>query len=112
MRSDLQDGASPRKVAHSVAETRIEETRIVYAEFPYRRIKRHHLCRVIRRHSNLFLGCKNVEITWIQYQPLVADVVLRIPELFWRVMVHLAEVDHRRILLGFICDDLGSSHRM
>src|SRR5208282_4682373 len=105
--SDLQDGASPCKVAHSVTEARVEETGVVYPELAYRRIKRNHLCRVIRRNPNLFFGRKNVEISWIQYQPLVADVVFGIPKLFWCVMVHLAEVDHWRILLGFICDDLG-----
>src|SRR5258706_15300452 len=98
MRPDFQDGASPRKVAHSVTEARIEETSIVYSEFTYGRIERNHLRRVIRRHTNLLLGCKNVEISRIQYQSLVADVVRRIPKLFCRVRVPSTDVDHRRII--------------
>ena len=35
MRSDFQDRASPRKVAHSVTEAWIEEAGIVYPELAY-----------------------------------------------------------------------------
>lgn len=35
MCSDLQDGARPRKIAHSVTEARVEETGIVYPELTY-----------------------------------------------------------------------------
>src|SRR5213593_4912820 len=53
--TNLQHRARTLPAGAGVAETWIEEARIMHAEFADQRIERHHLSGIVRRHLDCFL---------------------------------------------------------
>src|SRR6202790_1639529 len=104
-RAYLQYRARTLAAGAGIAEARIEEARVMHAEFADQRIERHHLRGVIRRHlDGLFRG-QNVELAGIENEAAVGPRRYRLPELIDRIAAAAVDIDHAGVPLGAIADE-------
>src|SRR5690349_4579468 len=102
--ANFQNCASALYVVAAVAETGIEEASIVHAELAHGRIEGHHLSGIVRGDAHLFARGENVEVPWFQHQAVAAGLADGVPEILWRIVIHVGQVNCRSILSGFVGD--------
>ena len=102
MRSDFQNSPRSGYIPITVPKTRIEKASVVNSEFTNRRIERHHLRSVIRRHAHSFTRGEDIKVPWIENNSTIATTRYRIPELFNFMEIYLIEIHERRIFFPFV----------
>ncbi|SLM46598.1 protein of unknown function [Nitrospira japonica] len=88
-----------------VSESRIEETRVMGAQFSASRLVGHHFCRIVRRNADAFFGSQNVELFRLQQQAVLAMPVQGLPEIRCRVIADFGKVDDVAVLFRPVADD-------
>src|SRR5579862_4341917 len=98
-RAHLEHGSRSEAARSGVAETRIEEARIVHAEFTDQGIERHHFCGVIGRHLHRFVRRQDIKFVGIKDEALVGACRDGLPKIGGIVSVTLVDFDHRGVAL-------------
>src|ERR1700760_3083540 len=81
------------------AKAGIEEPCVVDAKLASTRVIRHHLRRILRRHSDSLLGHQDVELIRHQGESRLLVKVHRLPEVEWIIIAAL-EIDAPRVVFG------------
>src|SRR5581483_4709247 len=80
-RPHFENGARAKPAGAGVAETRVEEARVMHAKFADQRIERHHFGSVIGRHLHGFGRSEDVKLVRIENEAGVASRRNRLPEI-------------------------------
>src|SRR5262249_47393667 len=94
------EAAGPR-----IAETGIEESGIMNAEFADQRIEWNHLRGIAGRHLDRFCGSQNVKLVRVKDQRPIGSPQDRLPEVSNLVGTAALDYDHCSVPLGAIADD-------
>src|SRR5690606_26538904 len=93
MAADFQHGAAARAARSRMADTGVEETRIMDAKFTDQRIVRHHLRCMRRRHMHRLPGHENIKFVRIEYQLALAAAEKRIPVIEHGIGIAPVDID-------------------